>query len=576
MRRRLPAAFALAATAAVGAVSVTAADPPPRDKPYVGEENVRVESVNLDVVVLDKKGRRVLDLGPDDFEVFEGGKRVRLDYFHVFDETAARAPATPGAGTEAAVEMPATAEQQLHLLVVFDDFFTLLKNRLRVTPSLQAFTDRVLEGDGDVMVVTAGRRLRIEQPFTADRDLVRTALARTQQAGEAETAISTSRDITEQVESTLAFQDPRSFLSLETIRVRARTTAAELEQQVRGTIEMLEACVKAVSGLPGRKIVLLVSDGFPTAPGREILLRGTFDPRLRRRGENPLLGSSQGIIQDDLTELAEIANGHRVAFYTLRSFGSDPGADTEGLPPVAGDGLVDRDLYDLLEDGNVKTPLAFLAHATGGRALVDGSDVDGYLDEVAGDLRRYYALGWTRDAPEASDYSKIKVRVRRSGVEAHYRRGHLARPAAERDADEVRSALLLGSGSNPLGIRIVTDRAIPTEGGRYKVPMLVPVPVGRLVLVPEGDQVVGGFRLVVASMGHRQREADLHDFGYSLAVPREVLDATSTHEYPAMFTLELKRGTTLVAVGLRDDHGNDLSIATIRLDIPSRSARAGP
>ena len=64
-------------------------DAPP---PALFGERVDVEVVNVDVVVTDRAGNRVTDLGRDDFELRIDGKPVAIEYFAA---PGARPPVAP-------------------------------------------------------------------------------------------------------------------------------------------------------------------------------------------------------------------------------------------------------------------------------------------------------------------------------------------------------------------------------------------------------------------------------------------------------------------------------------------------
>ena len=102
-------ALALAATLAA------AAGAQEREPPQGADfgESIEVEVVNVDVVVTDKGGRRVLDLGRDDFELLVDGKKVAIEYFAA-PRPGTASPAAPAAAPEAA---PAPAAGNLLVFV---------------------------------------------------------------------------------------------------------------------------------------------------------------------------------------------------------------------------------------------------------------------------------------------------------------------------------------------------------------------------------------------------------------------------------------------------------------------------
>ena len=74
-------------------------------QPSTFQETLDVDLINLDVVVVDKSGNLVTDLGPDDFQVTDDGKKVKIDYF----ARLGGAGAAPGAPAAAANASPASA-----------------------------------------------------------------------------------------------------------------------------------------------------------------------------------------------------------------------------------------------------------------------------------------------------------------------------------------------------------------------------------------------------------------------------------------------------------------------------------
>jgi VWFA-related protein len=55
---------------------------------------VSVNLVQVDVVVTDAKGHQVTDLRPDDFEIFESGKRQNIAFFSKIGLPPSRPPST--------------------------------------------------------------------------------------------------------------------------------------------------------------------------------------------------------------------------------------------------------------------------------------------------------------------------------------------------------------------------------------------------------------------------------------------------------------------------------------------------
>ena len=94
-----------------------------------------------------------------------------------------------------------------------------------------------------------------------------------------------------------------------------------------------------------------------------------------------------------------------------------------------------------------------LAEATDGMAIVDTNDFDAGLRRAAADFNSYYLLGYTStNGKPDGKYRKIRVTVKRPGVQVRAREGYLARRA-----DELPAA---GSSRTP---RVLARRANPTD-----------------------------------------------------------------------------------------------------------------
>src|SRR4029077_10897163 len=83
--------------------------------------------------------------------------------------------------------------------------------------------------------------------------------------------------------------------------------------------------------------------------------------------------------------------------------------------------------------------LRALAENTDGLAVVDTNDIDKGMKRIVDDLTSYYLLGYTSTNGKLDGrYHKIRVRVRRPGVDVRARRGY--RAATEKEVEEGRMA----------------------------------------------------------------------------------------------------------------------------------------
>src|SRR5713226_1100735 len=160
---------------------------PARDKPQKpGEEQtikISTELVQLDVVVTGKDGRAVGNLGKDDFELSENGKKQHIDLFQFVqagkgrgvESTSQKLPSKE-AGVEAST--PGVSEMEVRRIFAFviDDLTIRYEDLTNIREMLTNFVDnRMAVTDLVAIVRTVGGKGLLQQ-FTTDKDLLRRAI----------------------------------------------------------------------------------------------------------------------------------------------------------------------------------------------------------------------------------------------------------------------------------------------------------------------------------------------------------------------------------------------------------------
>src|SRR5258706_8843460 len=179
-RLRLAALLVFVTGAALVAGQNPPAQPPPQT-PQAPTFRVRVDYVEVDVVVTDRQGNLVRDLKKEDFQVLEDGKAQTINTFTMVDIPVERAdrplfaesPIEPDVKTN---EKP--FDGRVYVMVI-DDLHTRFGRSARVKAAAKQFIERRL-GANDLMAVvhTAGPS-DAGQEFTNSRRLLLAAVDRT-------------------------------------------------------------------------------------------------------------------------------------------------------------------------------------------------------------------------------------------------------------------------------------------------------------------------------------------------------------------------------------------------------------
>jgi VWFA-related protein len=402
-------------------------------------DTVRVETqiVQLDLVVTDKQGKLVSDLRREDFEIFEDGKRQSLAFFSI--GTIARPAAwlrvePKSAGKSSEPKTPATEiSAGRYIVLAVDDLHLAAGNLMQAKQSLLKFIDQQLAGQDQVALITTSGTLGLFQQFTTDRAALQRAISR---LSVQERTVNRNFDIpriTPYQAELIERGDPEALnvavneliarlnvpriQAIAEAQAKARSIVAENVAITTGTLGTLENVIRGLRELNGRKIVVLLSDGF---------LLG--------------LGSAQGR-DSDLRRITDAATRSGTVIYSLDTRGliaAVPGGDASqpgGFIDLTG-------ARDRIESASIEAQrdgLNALARDTGGFPVFNNNDLNLGLQKVLADNEAYYVLAYEPETVwRDGRFHKIEVKIKgRPELRVRTRKGYLAPDEkAERKAAE--------------------------------------------------------------------------------------------------------------------------------------------
>lgn len=365
---------------------------------------VGVDLVRIDATVTDQRGRHVPDLGIRDFEVFQDGRRQRISTLAYVPADDSSLPTSGAATPPGIVRSPTANEVRRTIAIVVDDLGLSFESTYRVRETLRKFVDREVRPGDLVAILRTGAGMGALQQFTTDRRMLHAAVEHVRWNMMARVP---------------AFQAD----ALDAFRNEVFTA---------GTLGAVQYVVRGVSELPGRKSVVILSDGFRLTDAD------------RRYGR----------VWDSLRSLVDSANRAGVVIYTI---------DARGLVtagPAAEDGSSESSTARLVDLQATQDGLDVLAADTGGLFLHNGNDLDGALRRTLEDQRGYYLIGYVPDGATFSArtprFHSLQVRVTRPGLRVRSRRGFFGRP------DEARQV--------PIGAhRLMSAVTSPFSGGDIRL-----------------------------------------------------------------------------------------------------------
>jgi VWFA-related protein len=496
----------------------------------IGQEagpGATAEIVRLDAVVTDAQGHLVRDLRASDFELLEDGKARPLTQF-LF--VGGRGPTPPVAAEVPSVprsaETAATAGPGRDVVIFVDDLHIARRNFDFMKEALRQFVSGFLGPEDRVAIVTSAGPGGVRE-LTRDRTVLGAAIdglafrqavvapARGSQMTPAQAELILRGDPSAlQLATRLVMDEPGSVLSggpraalegaggytpASVVDTKDRAGAQEALRQARTilaedlhfseiTLVRVEDVLRSLAALPGRKLCLLVSDGF-------LVGTGTSDEQTRH-----------------LRAVVDAATRCGAVVYALDAHGrTTTGGDTAAAGIPAPPGL--RERVERLSAREFRDTLSRLANDTGGFLVQGGTN------EIATGLRRmledneaYYLMAYEPASSKRDGrFRRIELRMPgRPDLTVRTRAGYFApddRKGAPKRGERASMPLALGDAE----ARAALGAAVPANG----------IPVGLTVdyldLPPAGSQAIVRARVEVADLPWREaegrRRADLDIVG---------------------------------------------------------------
>lgn len=542
----------------------TSADQPSQE--FFGTVNVNV--VNLEVFASDRSGKPVTDLTKDDFQVELDGRPVPITNFYAEVQGAERGKTTktqaaPSSPTPSAATPPpplAGAEvppnQQLHIVLYVDNFNLRPVDRNRVLRALERFVYTYQRPGTQMMLISYDHQLNIMQPFTSDaRDIVDAAVKVEKRTGQALDRASERRRAIDDIQKAKQASDAI---------VAADSYADRLQTELRAPLAAMQQLMEPLSGLPGRKALVYISNGLPKTPGEDLFY--LIDERFPH--EHVLTQSMVYDMGRTYREIAEAANRAGVTFYTLDAGGlaTFDSLSAEEGGSVTGGSFV---ALDSIHRANFQAPMQSLAEDTGGFSLTNSNNVELPLDQLAQDFSSYYSLGINAPPDGGLRYHKVAVKVRRNGVKLRYRDGFQVVDLNDRLSNSVTAALTLDQTDNPMKATVVFSTVTPQKDGSTLVPIQVRIPIGNLTLIPAEKVLVGRVKVAVQVADADGRlSSPIESQPLQLAIPTADVDKARGQYMTYDVSLAMRTGEQKIAVGVIDLISGDLSFFTTGVDVP--------
>jgi VWFA-related protein len=398
------------------------------------------QEVLLDFIVRDKHQKLVKDLRPEDVQIFEDGVPQKLRSFAFRDgRTPADVPASRVAGSNALNPSSSDPLRQINLVTLVFEAMSPLSRRAAVERAREFLTAET--GPNTWIAVYSLRyRLSVQQPYTTDLALLQKAVDHAGTGAYRQFAEENLK-IIEQIDSLQAYgaaaaefqpvapgsaeeRGPQNDGALAIAEVGTRradgTAGAAMQQLILKTlfrqegtrsIDALRTLIREQARLPGRKTILLFSEGLVIPPGQPELLESVIAEANR---------ANVSFYTVDTRGLTAISNLRLSQATSVAIDDAEQGNGPDFRPVPGGPAVYQTDLQ-----ANARR----LAAGTGGFAMDNSNDLRAALQRVMEDVRSHYEVTY---APISDNFDghfrKLEVKLAIPGLKVQSRTGYYAVP----------------------------------------------------------------------------------------------------------------------------------------------------
>jgi len=400
-------------------------------------------AVQMDVLVTDKNGRRVTGLQPSDFQIVDEEAPESVDYFVAVENSrVVTGGGAIGATAPRATTSLVTPYQGRHIALVFDDLSLQPENFVRSRDALGEFIRTKLTPDDMAAILSTGGSLGALQQFTNDKLRLLRALDRisaldvaTKRSRSFKFRISLAEAVridanddvvlnaivrrvsTDSLANQLGSgdsvftpgerqQDQRNAeveALKQQIRGEARGIVAEGGRDTRLVLQTLTNLFRAMSDLPGRKIVVLLTETLTN------------------------LGGTTNDVTTEMYQAIDLARRSGVSVYALDAAGLKT-TNTKATERITATDLQARTTtaeLNFTDSENLTVARAFTS-GTGGQLFVNTNDILAGVSRAVEDSGSYYVLGFTPDKLD-NKFHRLSVSVKgKPDLLVRTRKGYLS------------------------------------------------------------------------------------------------------------------------------------------------------
>jgi VWFA-related protein len=549
-------------------------DPPNQAAQSDKESVVRISVtlVQVDAVVTDKNGKYVTNLKADDFEISEDGKQQPITNFSYVDAQPATPRSNPSEMLPPAPLRPESVRRTIALVV--DDLGLSFESTAYVRMALKKYVNEQMQPGDLVAIVRTSAGMGALQQFTNDKRVLNAAIERVRWNAFGRSGVSAFPP--------LGGGPVRSIVGSTDDTDRVGETLEHFREELFtvGTLGAVNFVVRSLHQLPGRKSILLFSDGFQLF-------------------SNTRADLSQRVFQT-VRRLTDLANRSSVVIYTMDARGlQTAGLTAADRPSGTGLRVVQNGIAPEIRSGmdfddirnqetlrhnvlfNTQDGLQYLARQTGGLFIRDTNDLNRGIRQVLDDQRGYYLLAYVpepssfRPTRSGVPFHKISVKVKDPSLRVRSRTGfygvsdEVLRPRPQTPVQQLLLALTSPFTSGEIRLKLTSLFGHDRKAGAF-VRSILHIDPREITFTQEPDgQHKGVIDIAAFTFGENGVVIDQESREYSFRVPDAEFNQFLRQGLLYNLTVPIKKaGAYQLRVAVRDAASEKTGSANQFIEVP--------
>lgn len=523
--------------------------------------------VQVDAVVTDKNGKLVTDLKPEEVEIFEDGHKQKITHFtfNLTESPPVERAAKTASADKTAPPIPTSRirpeDIKRTIAIVVDDLGLSFESTYFVRRALKKFVDEQMQPGDLVAIIRTSGGMGALQQFTADKRQLEAAVERVKWNANGRSGVSPFEAIQPPTAGDHGADIDQANDDLNDFRK---------DMFAVGTLGAVSYVVKGLKDLPGRKSILLVSDGFR--------IYNLDDP------------TRNYLAQEKMRRLIDEAGRASVVIYTMNATGLQTmgftAADNLSNPNDATGGLSAENLNQQMskrrnEAFETQQGLDFLARQTGGIAIRNTNDLSGGIRRVLEDQKGFYLIGYRPDEGTFDKrtgrrtFHQLTLKVTRPGkFNVRMRNGFLGftdeeKPAPRNLAQKLYDSLASPFGASGVHLQLTSLFANDAKAGSYMRSVLH-IDAHDLTFTEEPNKMHKCvFDVLSMTFGDNGVPIDQSGRTYTLQLPEELYKRAQRDGLVYYVTVPVKKaGAYQLRMSLRDTATDRIGSASQFVEVP--------